>query len=107
MLWLFFSNSFFLDLIEREHAIDKAKTIFIGDNLHTDISFAANLGIRSVFVTGGVSKLEDMENSTFIPRMCPTVSRGCCDEEEEEEKDRLEEKTTQKDVEVQIKENKI
>jgi len=60
-------SGYFLELIELEHHIDKSKTVFIGDNLHTDILFGNGLGIQTIFVTTGVSKLEDMDTYGIYP----------------------------------------
>lgn len=53
-------NGFCWDLMEEEFGIDKKKTVMIGDNLKTDISFAGNASVDSVLVMTGVTKYENL-----------------------------------------------
>ena len=50
-----------LDTILEAKQFDKAKAIFVGDRLDTDIEFAINGGIASLMVLTGISKKEEIE----------------------------------------------
>jgi HAD superfamily hydrolase (TIGR01457 family) len=55
-------NTYGFDLMQKEKGIKKEETLFVGDRLDTDITFAKNCGIKSALVLTGVSKKEDIKD---------------------------------------------
>jgi len=53
-------NPYVLELIEKEHRLEKEEILVVGDRLETDISFAKNCGIKSALVLSGASKRSDI-----------------------------------------------
>ena len=50
-------NPFIVDVLEKQHNIDRKKCLMIGDNLDTDIKLGENAGIDTLLVlTGNTSK---------------------------------------------------
>ncbi|WVQ71814.1 hypothetical protein IAR50_001356 [Cryptococcus sp. DSM 104548] len=49
-----------MDAVIAHHHIDPARTLMVGDNLHTDIEFGINSGIRTLLVMSGVTKYEQI-----------------------------------------------
>ncbi|MBD3390022.1 HAD-IIA family hydrolase [Candidatus Micrarchaeota archaeon] len=58
---------YLLDIIIKEHKLDKAETLMVGDRLETDILMAKQEGLKSCFVLSGVSKREDIEKYGLNP----------------------------------------
>ncbi|WVQ87272.1 hypothetical protein IAS59_000996 [Cryptococcus gattii] len=56
-----------MDAVIAHHHINPARTIMIGDNLHTDIEFGINSGIRTLLVMGGVTKYEHIYGENPSP----------------------------------------
>ena len=54
-------------MMDRHRSIEKNKTVFIGDNLYTDILFANGAGIDSVLVLTGVTYKEELERELSKP----------------------------------------
>lgn len=51
---------YLLDIIVKEHALDKEETLMVGDRLETDILMAKQEGLKSCFVLSGVSRKEEI-----------------------------------------------
>ena len=49
------------------YGVDLSKIAMCGDRLHTDIKFAVNAGITSVFVLSGEATLNDLKKYDFTP----------------------------------------
>ncbi|GFF49062.1 4-nitrophenylphosphatase [Aspergillus udagawae] len=56
-----------LDTVKSLYNIDENRTIFVGDNLHTDILFASHGNIDSLLVLTGVTKVEDCQAEGIWP----------------------------------------
>ena len=52
-------NKFALECILDDHKIEMSKTLFIGDNMETDILCANSAGMDSALVFTGVTREED------------------------------------------------
>lgn len=60
-------ETYFAELINEEEKLDKNEMIMVGDRLDTDIQFAKNTGIKSIFVLSGVCTKEDIEKTGIKP----------------------------------------
>ncbi|ODN98415.1 4-nitrophenyl phosphatase [Cryptococcus wingfieldii CBS 7118] len=58
-----------MDAVVAHHHIDPARTLMIGDNLHTDIEFGINSGIRTLLVMTGVTTYDQI----YGPNPSPVV----------------------------------
>lgn len=58
---------YMLDIIVKEHGLDKGETLMVGDRLETDILMAKQEGLKSCFVLSGVSCREEMEETGLKP----------------------------------------
>ncbi|PYH43117.1 putative 4-nitrophenylphosphatase [Aspergillus saccharolyticus JOP 1030-1] len=56
-----------LDTVKKLYNIDEERSIFVGDNLHTDILFARDGNIDSLLVLTGVTKEEDCQAEGIWP----------------------------------------
>ena len=57
-------SSTYYDIIRKEHNItDADKVLMVGDNLHTDIQFGINAGIRTALVLTGVTDRSMLEEA--------------------------------------------
>ncbi|XP_052064764.1 glycerol-3-phosphate phosphatase-like isoform X2 [Mytilus californianus] len=54
-------NSVMFDLLKKEHNLDPARCMMVGDSCHTDIYVAQKCGMSSLLVLTGVSSLEDVQ----------------------------------------------
>lgn len=55
-------DKFGMELIEKENKIKREEIVFVGDRVDTDMVFAKNSGVKSIFVLSGISKKEDLED---------------------------------------------
>ena len=53
-------NTYGFELMQKEKGIKKEETLFVGDRIDTDVTFAKNCGIKCALVLTGVSKKEDI-----------------------------------------------
>ena len=58
---------YLLDIIIKEHSLEKGETLMVGDWLETDILMEKQEGLQSCFVLSGVSKKEDIEKYGLRP----------------------------------------
>ncbi|MBD3397635.1 HAD-IIA family hydrolase [Candidatus Micrarchaeota archaeon] len=58
---------YLLDIIVKEHGLEKGKTLMVGDRLETDILMAKQEGLKSCFVLSGVSRKEEVEETGLEP----------------------------------------
>ena len=58
---------YLLDIIVKEHGLDKEETLMVGDRLETDILMAKQEGLKSCFVLSGVSAKEEIEKTGLKP----------------------------------------
>ena len=56
-----------LDTVKSLYNIDLSRSIFVGDNLHTDIQFAKDGNMDSLLVLTGVTKEEDCRTEGIWP----------------------------------------
>lgn len=56
-----------IQLIEKDHKVDRKGMLFIGDRLDTDILIAKNSNISSLLVLTGVTSESDLKSSEIIP----------------------------------------
>jgi len=54
-------NTYGFELMQKEKGIKKDETLFVGDRVDTDITFARNCGIKCALVLTGVSRKEDIK----------------------------------------------
>ena len=54
-------SKFAMELLEKENSIKREEIIFVGDRVDTDMVFAKNAGVKSIFVLSGSSKIEDLD----------------------------------------------
>lgn len=54
-------NSFVVDLLCKEHNINKSEAIMIGDNLETDIALGKNSGLDTLLVLTGVTDEKQLQ----------------------------------------------
>ncbi|WP_417842813.1 HAD-IIA family hydrolase [Thalassospira sp.] len=65
-----------LDTIFKDKNIDKHRSLFVGDRLHTDIKLATALEIKSALVLTGDTKRHELEDTTHSPSVIlPDVSK--------------------------------
>ncbi|XP_072034114.1 glycerol-3-phosphate phosphatase-like [Amphiura filiformis] len=50
-----------VECISKRHKLDRSRTIMVGDRLDTDILMGHNCGIRTLFVSSGISSLEEVK----------------------------------------------
>ena len=58
---------YLLDIIVKQHGLDKEETLMVGDRLETDILMAKQEGLKSCFVLSGVSCKEEIEKTGLKP----------------------------------------
>ncbi len=58
---------YLLDIIVKQHGLDKEETLMVGDRLETDILMAKQEGLKSCFVLSGVSRKEEIEKTGLKP----------------------------------------
>lgn len=56
-----------LDMVKSLYQIDEKRSIFVGDNLHTDILFAKDGNIDSLLVLTGVTTERDCQEEGIWP----------------------------------------
>jgi 4-nitrophenyl phosphatase len=54
-------NNYALDVILKDHGLERDEVLMVGDRLETDILFAQKCGIKSALVLTGISKKEDIK----------------------------------------------
>jgi len=60
-------NPYMLNYIIKEHKLKKENILMVGDNLHSDIEMANNMGIRSALVLSGLHQNEDIKKNRSKP----------------------------------------
>ena len=58
---------YMLEIILKEHKLDKGESLMVGDRLETDILMAKQEGLKSCFVLSGVSRREEIEKTGLTP----------------------------------------
>ena len=58
---------YMLEIILKEHGLEKEETLMVGDRIETDILMAKQEGLKSCFVLSGVSCREDIEKTGLHP----------------------------------------
>ncbi len=58
---------YLLDIILREHKLEKDETLMVGDRIETDILMAKQEGLKSAFVLSGVSHKDEVEKTGLHP----------------------------------------
>jgi len=58
---------YMLDIILKEHHLEKDETMMVGDRLESDILMAKQEGLKSCFVLSGVSAKEEIEKTGLTP----------------------------------------
>lgn len=53
-------DKFGMELLEKENKVKREEIVFVGDRADTDMLFAKNAGVKSIFVLSGSSKVEDL-----------------------------------------------
>ena len=60
-------NPTILEKLMERYGVSKDEVVLIGDRIYTDIKLARNVGVPSILVLSGETKIEDLENSDVEP----------------------------------------
>lgn len=60
-------STFMWETIHKKHNLDPSRTLMIGDNISTDITFGKNCGLSTLLVLSGYSTLKDARENNIVP----------------------------------------